>query len=94
MIIDMPMSTPEYSSQDLCYSPRILHRLVHDEKLLTLAGSGRGTVYYLQGLDLPHPDDVFGKTKNSQLNSGYSRHLGPSSPHNVPSSPLNAPPTQ
>jgi len=73
---------------------RVLHRLVHDEGLLTVAGSGRGAVYHLTGLELPHPDDVFGKSSGSPYlapgsphNDASSPHLAPSSPHSVASSP-------
>ena len=45
-------------------------------------GRGRGTVYHLKGLGLPHPNDVFGKAASSPLN-------GDSSPLNGGSSPLN-----
>ena len=68
---------------------RILHQLVHNKQLLTLAGRGRGAVYHLKGLDLPHPDDVFGKVTSSPLNGGSSPLNGGSSPLNDGSSPLN-----
>ncbi len=66
---------------------RILHQLVYNKQLLTSIGRGRGAVYHLKGLDLPHPDDVFGKETNSPLNDGSSPHLAASSPHLAASSP-------
>ena len=66
---------------------RVLHRLVQEEGLLTRAGSGRGAVYHLSGLELPQPGDVFGEGVNSPLLAASSPPLTASSPPLTASSP-------
>jgi len=66
---------------------RVLHQLVHDAQLLISAGNGRGAVYHLADLDLPQPDDVFGKEISSPHLAASSPHLAASSPHLAASSP-------
>lgn len=70
---------------------RVLHRLVHDEGLLSCVGSGRGTVYHITGLELPHPDDVFRDSSSSPLSGPSSPLYDPSSPLYDPSSLLKGP---